>query len=103
MSSLPYVFALELFFLKLKAKPVLRDITLLAATTSARYSAYTSSAKIDQVGIDIRAYETIKSTTISLFAFSWVSISGSYLCTDGPCKKLGIYFVFDIHLEMNSS
>lgn len=104
-----YVLALEHYFRKLKSNPLLREISLPAAITSARYSSYVDD--IDEVAKEIKGYKTVTATKVNgdksvglrLGAWKVVSLPGPFLWTDGPVKIFGLWFGHDLLLEMNWS
>lgn len=98
--------ALEPSLCKLRPNTVLGGITLRGAITSSRYTAYgddistllTGSAKIEEVGKEIRTYDTVVVGFVKSFT------SPGPLQLDGrACKIFGVLFGPDIQLENNWS
>lgn len=109
LSPILYVLALEPFFCRIKANPIIRGIILPGATISAKYTTYAddvstlvmSNAQMDQVGRELRRYETVSGAKInrdkSILTCGLVGES-EFLCPDLSTGWTGNWFSPDWRL-----
>lgn len=112
LSPMLYILMLMHFFRKLKANPIQHGITPIpTAITAARYCAYTddvtafdeSNAEIDEVGKEIRRFETvtgvkiIRDESVALRLGGCSGVSSRILHLDGKASQDTRYLVWPRH------